>query len=367
LDALMADLAGGSAKRPASPQVARAAPAPAPAAAKKGDDLDDLMASLSSNSRSTTNITKPRGDDELDAMMAGLRNGSPQAARPPAAYNPPPAAYNAPPAAAEPPRAAGRSRFDTLMTDVSSQMDDLSKAPARSRGICSHCRNNILGECIQALGRTYHPEHFVCGTCTSPIGSGSFFELEGQPQCERCYQLQFCPKCAHCNQAISDRCVTAMNKKWHMHCFVCTQCLQPFNGTFFERDQRPYCEKCFYQVFAPRCRACNQPILGDCINALGSQWHPEHFNCQFCHKAFTGTFYEFEGLPYCEVHYYARMGTSCAGCQQPITGASVDALGKKWHPEHFVCAFCMNSLAGQAFSEKNQKPYCKPCFTKLFT
>jgi len=102
----------------------------------------------------------------------------------------------------------------------------------------------------------------------------------------------------------------------------------------------------FYDVFAPRCRSCNTPIKGDCVNALGSQWHTEHFNCQTCQKSFAGsTFYEFEGLPYCEIHYHQQTGSTCASCQQPITSASVSALGKKWHPEHFVCGFCMNQLS----------------------
>jgi hypothetical protein len=338
----------------------------APAPGQKKDDLDDLMSSLAAGTSTRTAasptpvqrapVSGPTGpvppraaQDDLDRMMNTL-------AAPAASPNRGPA----------PAAAGGRSRMDSLVNTVTGQMSDFSGAPARSRGTCGHCRMPIYEECIQAMGRTYHPEHFVCGSCQNPIGTGSFFELEGLPHCERCYQLQFCPRCAHCNQPIMDRCVTAMNKKWHVQCFVCTQCTQPFDGTFLERDGRPYCERCFYSVFAPRCRACNQPVMGDCINALGSQWHPEHFTCQFCHKAFTGTFFEYEGLPYCEVHYYQQMGTTCASCSQPITGASVDAMGKKFHPEHFTCTFCMNPLAGTSYSEKNSKPYCKPCFGKLF-
>lgn len=337
-----------------------------PAAGQKKDDLDDLMSSLAAGSATRSPVTSPTvqraavggptgpvppraAQDDLDRMMNTL--AAPAAA--PANRGPSGSV-------------SGRSRMDSLVNTVSGQMNDFSGNNTRSRGTCAHCRLPIYEECMQAMGRAYHPEHFVCGSCQNPIGTGSFFELEGLPHCERCYQLQFCPRCAHCNQPIMDRCVTAMNRKWHVQCFVCTQCTQPFDGTFLERDGRPYCERCFYSVFAPRCRACNQPVMGDCINALGSQWHPEHFTCQFCHKAFTGTFFEYEGLPYCEVHYYQQMGTTCGSCNQPITGASVDAMGKKFHPEHFTCTFCMNPLAGGAFSEKNAKPYCKPCYSKLF-
>ena len=35
------------------------------------------------------------------------------------------------------------------------------------------------------------------------------------------------------------------------------------------------------------------------MNALGAQWHPEHFVCQTCGKGFMGgTFFEFGGKPF---------------------------------------------------------------------
>jgi hypothetical protein len=375
LDSLMADLSAGGAKSTSSFKVASHgsssthANGGAGGAKSRADELDSLMDSLGGPGSSYgvvsgggSGSSRPSGKsgNDLDDLMNSLSSPSLNtgaAARPSGGQ--PGSSSRAP--------AGSVSRFDDLMTTVTADMSDLSSPHgSKSRGVCYHCRQPIYDECMQALGRTYHPEHFMCGSCNNPLGTGSFFELAGQAHCQRCYSIQFCPKCAHCNQAITDRCVTALDKKWHVHCFVCTQCTSPFQGNFFERDGRPYCDKCFHQVFAPRCRSCNQPVLGDCVNALGAQWHPEHFNCQFCRRAFTGTFFEYEGMPYCEAHYYQKMGSSCAGCQQPISGACVDALSKKWHPEHFVCAFCMNRLEGSSYSEKNAKPYCRPCFGKLF-
>lgn len=395
LDALMADLSVGA--TPARPTfqvqngtgAARSA-APAPAS-NRTDELDSLMESLGGPPAKGTVVHSgggaahnQKGNNDLDDLMSSLSSPSisspslqarsgvtgSNAASVPTAVHSSNGSGGFSHGGAAPGAGAGRerglSRFDDLMSTVTADMSDLNTHGGRSRGTCYHCRQPIYDECMQALGRTYHPEHFMCGSCNNPLGTGSFFELAGQAHCQRCYQLQFCPKCAHCNQAITDRCVTALDKKWHTHCFVCTQCTSPFQGNFFERDGRPYCDKCFHQVFAPRCRSCNQPVLGDCVNALGAQWHPEHFNCQYCRRAFTGTFFEYEGMPYCEAHYYEKMGSSCAGCQQAISGACVDALGKKWHPEHFVCAFCMNKLEGSSYSEKNSKAYCRPCFGKLF-
>eukprot|EP01133_Synstelium_polycarpum_P001527 gene1527-1783_t len=264
-------------------------------------------------------------------------------------------------ATAKPAKVIHGDDLDNLLSNLTSQMNDIDNTGPTPRGICGGCRKPILGETIQAMGKLFHPEHFMCQNCNSPIGTRNFYEQEGIPHCEKCYHELFCARCAHCDDPITDRCITALGKKWHIHHFVCTQCLKPFEGgNFFERDGRPYCETDFYSTFAARCGGCNQPIRGECINALGTQWHPEHFVCQYCQKSFaSGTFFEFGGKPYCDIHYHQQAGSVCSGCGKAVSGRCVDALDKKWHPEHFVCAFCMNPLAGGSYTANNGKPYCK--------
>jgi paxillin len=69
----------------------------------------------------------------------------------------------------------------------------------------------------------------------------------------------------------------------------------------------------------------------------------------------------------CETHYHSKRGSLCAGCQKPISGRCVTAMGKKFHPEHFVCSFCLNQLNKGTFKEHESKPYCHKCFTKLLS
>ncbi|KAG8146186.1 hypothetical protein E2320_012560 [Naja naja] len=57
---------------------------------------------------------------------------------------------------------------------------------------------------------------------------------------------------------------------------------------------------------------------------------------------------------------------SLVRCQKPITGRCITAMAKKFHPEHFVCAFCLKQLNKGTFKEQNDKPYCQNCFLKLF-
>ncbi|MEQ2211371.1 hypothetical protein XENOCAPTIV_028127, partial [Xenoophorus captivus] len=86
-----------------------------------------------------------------------------------------------------------------------------------------------------------------------------------------------------------------------------------------------------------------------------------------CLKPFTnGCFMELDGRPLCSLHFHSRQGTLCGGCGEPITGRCVSALDRRFHPEHFVCAFCLRQLNHGIFKEQKEKPYCTVCYNKLF-
>jgi len=89
---------------------------------------------------------------------------------------------------------------------------------------------------------------------------------------------------------------------------------------------------------------------------------------QECRVPFgNGKFFEHDGLPYCETHFHAHRGSLCAGCHKPVTGRCITAMYRKYHPEHFVCTFCQCQLNKGTFKEENDKPYCHPCFVRLFS
>lgn len=75
---------------------------------------------------------------------------------------------------------------------------------------------------------------------------------------------------------------------------------------------------------------------------------------QDCRQPFYGgSFFDHEGMPYCETHYHAKRGSLCAGCSKPITGRCITAMFRKFHPEHFVCAFCLKQLnKGKTWSRR---------------
>ncbi|XP_049866752.1 paxillin isoform X2 [Pectinophora gossypiella] len=236
------------------------------------------------------------------------------------------------------------------------------------KGCCNACEKPIVGQVITALGRTWHPEHFTCAHCNQELGTRNFFERDGRPYCEPDYHNLFSPRCAYCNGPILDKCVTALEKTWHTEHFFCAQCGQQFGEDgFHERDGKPYCRNDYFDMFAPKCGGCNKPIMENYISALNTQWHPDCFVCKECREPFHGgSFFEHEGQPYCETHYHGKRGSLCAGCHKPIAGRCITAMFRKFHPEHFVCAFCLRQLNKGTFKEQNDKPYCHTCFDKLF-
>lgn len=143
---------------------------------------------------------------------------------------------------------------------------------------CARCKKRIQGAYITALGQTWHPEHFVCTTCKKPFAGSRFYERDGKPYCKDDYQQRFSPRCAGCEQPITGRYTTALGKTWHPEHFVCTTCKKPFAGSrFYERDGKPYCEHDYHEGFSPRCAICNTAMRGTYLtNAWGDSFCPAH-------------------------------------------------------------------------------------------
>ncbi|KAF7208312.1 paxillin a isoform X2 [Nothobranchius furzeri] len=265
-----------------------------------------------------------------------------------------------------PPKQA--NKLDNMLGSLQSDLNKLGVQTV-AKGVCGACKKPIVGQVVTAMGRTWHPEHFVCTHCQEEIGSRNFFERDGQPFCEKDYHNLFSPRCHYCNGPILDKVVTALDKTWHPDHFFCAQCGAFFGPEgFHEKDGKAFCRKDYFDMFAPKCGGCTRAILENYISALNSLWHPECFVCRECFTPFiNGSFFDHDGQPYCEAHYHERRGSLCSGCQKPITGRCITAMGKKFHPEHFVCAFCLKQLNRGTFKEQNDKPYCHGCFVKLFS
>lgn len=186
--------------------------------------------------------------------------------------------------------------------------------------------------------------------------------------CEEDYHQAFSPRCAYCAGAIREKVLTALEQTWHPEHFFCAHCGKVFGDEEFrEHNGKPYCHQDFLAMFAPKCQGCEHPVIDNYLSALQGVWHAECFVCTECLTGFTGgSFFELEGRPYCELHFHQRQGTVCQGCGRPVTGRCITAAGRRYHPEHFVCAYCLGRLHKGTFHEHGDKMYCQPCYDKLF-
>ncbi|NP_598676.2 paxillin isoform beta [Mus musculus] len=362
-------------------------PSPVPAITVNQGEMSSPQRVTSSQQQ--TRISASSATRELDELMASLSDFKMQGLeqrvdgeRPWAASWPPSSRQSSPEGQDEggfmaqgktgsssPPGGLSKpgSQLDSMLGSLQSDLNKLGVATV-AKGVCGACKKPIAGQVVTAMGKTWHPEHFVCTHCQEEIGSRNFFERDGQPYCEKDYHSLFSPRCYYCNGPILDKVVTALDRTWHPEHFFCAQCGAFFGPEgFHEKDGKAYCRKDYFDMFAPKCGGCARAILENYISALNTLWHPECFVCRECFTPFVnGSFFEHDGQPYCEVHYHERRGSLCSGCQKPITGRCITAMAKKFHPEHFVCAFCLKQLNKGTFKEQNDKPYCQSCFVKLF-
>ncbi|RKP21645.1 LIM domain protein, partial [Rozella allomycis CSF55] len=57
--------------------------------------------------------------------------------------------------------------------------------------ICCVCKKGIVGKCITAQDRKYHPEHFTCSHCSRVLANTSFKEHSFKPYCVNCFNKLF--------------------------------------------------------------------------------------------------------------------------------------------------------------------------------
>ncbi|XP_077999305.1 PDZ and LIM domain protein 5-like isoform X7 [Glandiceps talaboti] len=175
------------------------------------------------------------------------------------------------------------------------------------------------------------------------------------------------PMCHSCGETIRGPFVNAVGKNWHPEHFHCSHCGDNLMELgFVEEGGQMFCEKDYTAYFAAPCAKCQQPIVGDTLNALDKAWHPECFVCTQCHLPFSSmgagsSFHVEDGKPFCERDWNEMFTTKCAGCQFPIEPGDkwVEALDTQWHSGCFTCSVCHANLEGQSFYAKQGRPYCR--------
>lgn len=195
--------------------------------------------------------------------------------------------------------------------------------------------------------------------------------------------------CAKCDKEFQpgESVLTAMDKPWHVGCFVCAKCKKPFTGgsMVLDGNGKPMHEDCSKEKFeddSGTCDMCDKTLgNGEPIVELGdgSQYHQSCFKCNVCKKPFdkkSPYHVKVNGKP-CHTkcadvaddvtEKIFENNKQCTKCGQTIkSGVKVVPNVGNFHAKCFVCDTCDCELSGKYFIHpKTEMPSCKPCVDKF--
>ncbi|TDZ23161.1 LIM domain-containing protein [Colletotrichum orbiculare MAFF 240422] len=208
----------------------------------------------------------------------------------------------------------------------------------RSTTSCHECGFPIEGRFVSLAGLSerFHPQCFSCFACGTGLEA---LEISPEPDAHRHERLD----------RIRRRAAGEILEEL------------PGKTAVDDGDERLrfYCHLDWHELYAPRCKHCKTPIIGEHVVALGEHWHYGHFFCAECGDPFEKgmTHIEKDGYAWCincQTKRTERRAPKCKKCKIAVIGQYIRALGGEWHDECFRCASCQGGFDdGQIFPKED--------------
>ncbi|TEA20140.1 LIM domain-containing protein [Colletotrichum sidae] len=208
----------------------------------------------------------------------------------------------------------------------------------RSTTSCHECGFPIEGRFVSLAGLSerFHPQCFSCFACGTGLEA---LEISPEPDAHRHERLD----------RIRRRAAGEILEEL------------PGKTAVDDGDERLrfYCHLDWHELYAPRCKHCKTPIIGEHVVALGEHWHYGHFFCAECGDPFEKgmTHIEKDGYAWCincQTKRTERRAPKCKKCKIAVIGQYIKALGGEWHDECFRCASCQGGFDdGQIFPKED--------------
>lgn len=212
-----------------------------------------------------------------------------------------------------------------------------SGASSHAGTSCHECGYPIEGRFVALAGGSerFHPRCFSCYACGTGLEA---LEISPEPEAARNERLG----------RIRRRALGEMLEE------------TPGKSAVDDGDERLrfYCHLDWHELFAPKCKHCKTPILGEHVVALGEHWHYGHFFCAECGDPFEQgmTHIEKDGYAWCincQTKRTERRAPKCKMCGLAVIGQYLQALGGEWHETCFRCAHCSGGFEdGQVFPKE---------------
>lgn len=208
----------------------------------------------------------------------------------------------------------------------------------RGSSLCHECGFPLRGRfvALAGSGEKFHPQCLACFACGTSLEA---LEISPEPDAFRAARLE------------------------RIHRRAAGEMLEETPGKTMAEDGddrfRLYCHLDWHELFAPRCKHCKTPILGEHIVALDAHWHYGHFFCAECGDPFERgmTHIEKDGYAWCvgcQTKRTERRAPKCKMCKVAVVGQYIQALGGEWHESCFRCAHCSGGFDdGQIFPTEN--------------
>ncbi|XP_004850403.1 filamin-binding LIM protein 1 isoform X13 [Heterocephalus glaber] len=163
--------------------------------------------------------------------------------------------------------------------------------PEVTTDVCAFCHKTVCPRelAVEAMRKQYHAQCFTCRTCHRQLAGQSFYQKDGRPLCEPCYQDTL-EKCGRCGEVVRDNIIRALGQAFHPACFTCVTCARRIGAESFALDgqDQVYCLDDFYRKFAPMCSICENPIIprdgkdAFKIECMGRNFHENCYRCEDC-------------------------------------------------------------------------------------
>nr|AAI60748.1 LOC100158313 protein [synthetic construct] len=182
--------------------------------------------------------------------------------------------------------------LEMLTQQLMQEMDKPPAAEAHTMELCGICGRGLsrTETVVRAGEHLYHVACFTCSRCDQQLQGQQYYESEGKPLCEECYQ-ETLECCAVCDKKITERLLKAIGKSYHPSCFSCAVCKCSLQGEPFIVDDNklPHCVNDYHRRYAPRCCVCGDPIAPEPgrdetvrVVALEKNFHMMCYKCEDC-------------------------------------------------------------------------------------